>query len=449
CRKDYEEDNEFLELMDGFIIINPLQEDVVKKYSSIFRLIELPIINTIYKKEYREKDSLDIIWQGLFNNKKYIEKLEPIIERLAKQCNYRIKLVYNTNCVPLKDDGIIRFIPWKMSAWQKILAQSDIGVTIKDFSDKWEKRKPSTKVLSYMAAGLPVICTPTEADKMVIKHGETGYFAYTEKDWYKYLKMLIENPKLREKIGKAGREYAVNNFSVEKIGRKYIDFFDELRKDNPVVSVIMPTYNRPKMLRRAIKSVMDQTYKNFELLVVNDGGEDVKYIIKEFNCNAIKYFYKKNGGLSSALNYGLDRAKGKYIAYLDDDDYWLPHHLKILVNFLDNNHEVGLVYAQTRRIDLDGNIIKRKSCKPYDKYYLENIDNQMTTCSVMHRKNDLRFEDIKTHMDWIMWAKLSKKGVKIAHLDKISSVYVRHKNAMLTKDHKDSKEKARKIIKRL
>ena len=95
---------------------------------------------------------------------------------------------------------------------------------------------------------------------------------------------------------------------------------------NPTVSVIIPTYNRAHLVGRAIKSVLNQTYRDFEIIVVDDGSTDnTKDIIKEFQKKdkRIKYIpYEKNKGGSAARNTGIKAAKGEYIAFLDSDDEW-------------------------------------------------------------------------------------------------------------------------------
>lgn len=227
------EDVSFFKSMDGVIISSPAQEKDIKKYVSNFILIEHPIINDGYKKSYKQDGEINIIWQGYFHNKKIIEKIRPVIEKIAQESHCKINLIYHT-IFPYSDyfinnQGVVKYVYWNVKNSFKMLTQSDIGITTKDLKDKWEKRKPATKVITYMAAGLPVVCVPTEADKMVIQHGKTGYFAYSNEEWYKYLKQLVDSPQLREKIGKAGREYVINRFSVEKITRKYIDFFNILK----------------------------------------------------------------------------------------------------------------------------------------------------------------------------------------------------------------------------
>ena len=98
------------------------------------------------------------------------------------------------------------------------------------------------------------------------------------------------------------------------------------------VSVILATRNRPAALRNAISSVLAQTFQDFELLVINDGGsEDAEAVVRSFNSPKIRHFYKKAGGHRTAMNLGLQVARGKYTAYLDDDDVYFPEHLETLV----------------------------------------------------------------------------------------------------------------------
>lgn len=115
---------------------------------------------------------------------------------------------------------------------------------------------------------------------------------------------------------------------------------------SPKVTVLMGTYNRPGFLKEAIQSVVDQDLKDWELLVMNDGGTDVRYVVEEFNDPRISYFQDEvNRGLAVRLNFGLEKARGKYIAYLGDDDLFYPNHLEVLSSALDENPEYQVVYS--------------------------------------------------------------------------------------------------------
>lgn len=126
-------------------------------------------------------------------------------------------------------------------------------------------------------------------------------------------------------------------------------------KEGPLVDVLMPTFNGRKTIRKAIKSVINQTYKNWNLIVVNDGGEDVNDIIQHFNDNRIKYLESSHKGKSHALNVGLQNSDSEFITYLDDDDLLYPLHLEILVkNAIQNKND--FVYADWYEVSLDENM---------------------------------------------------------------------------------------------
>ena len=112
------------------------------------------------------------------------------------------------------------------------------------------------------------------------------------------------------------------------------------------VSVIIPAYNAEKFIGEAIESVLNQTYKNIEIIVVDDGSKDNTYhIVKQNFGNQVKLIRKKNGGVSSARNMGVKNAEGEFIAYLDADDYWLPQKLEIQLRCFEKFPECGLCYT--------------------------------------------------------------------------------------------------------
>ncbi len=99
----------------------------------------------------------------------------------------------------------------------------------------------------------------------------------------------------------------------------------------PLITVVIPTYNRAKLIKTPVKSVLNQTYANWELIIVDDGStDDTEEVLKELlKDERINYYYKKNGGVSSARNLGIKKAKGKYIAFLDSDDEFEKEKLEI------------------------------------------------------------------------------------------------------------------------
>ncbi len=123
----------------------------------------------------------------------------------------------------------------------------------------------------------------------------------------------------------------------------------------PAVSVVIPTYNRSKFVKEAIESVLEQGYRNFELIVVDDGSTDnTRSVVERISDPRLKYFYKDNGGHCSARNYGFIKSKGQYVALLDHDDLWPNDYLKIMVNRLQSQKECSFAYARVLLLHEDG-----------------------------------------------------------------------------------------------
>lgn len=126
--------------------------------------------------------------------------------------------------------------------------------------------------------------------------------------------------------------------------------------DKPLVSVIIPTYNRDKYLNKAIESVLNQTYSNIEILVIDDGSKNnyAEFICsKHSNCN---YLFKNNGGLSSARNYGITHSKGEFIAFLDDDDFWESSKIEKQIKVLVENNDIDCVHSAAAVVDENDNL---------------------------------------------------------------------------------------------
>ncbi len=122
----------------------------------------------------------------------------------------------------------------------------------------------------------------------------------------------------------------------------------ESTKDNPLVSVIIPTYNRAQWLRRAMTSALEQTCRNFEIIVIDDGSTDNTIeLVANMASTAVRYIgHDTNRGAAASRNTGISAARGEFIAFLDDDDEWLPSKLeKQLHKFSVSGAAVGVVYA--------------------------------------------------------------------------------------------------------
>src|SRR6056297_178877 len=136
-----------------------------------------------------------------------------------------------------------------------------------------------------------------------------------------------------------------------------------MKEDNkPKVSVLLSVYNGEKYLEKAISSILNQTFSDFEFIIIDDGSSDRSpEIIKSFNDNRIRYFKnEKNIGLVKSLNKGLEKMKGEYIARMDADDICKPTRFEKQVNFLNKNHEVGVLGTAMEIVDHKGSHISNQ-----------------------------------------------------------------------------------------
>jgi glycosyltransferase involved in cell wall biosynthesis len=120
----------------------------------------------------------------------------------------------------------------------------------------------------------------------------------------------------------------------------------------PLVSIILPTFNRANYLERSIKSILNQTYTNFELIIIDDGSTDnTDEILNGFNEDRIQIIERSHNGASYARNFGISIAKGNYIAFQDSDDEWMPNKLDKQINIILNEDiRADVVYSDMWRI---------------------------------------------------------------------------------------------------
>ena len=120
----------------------------------------------------------------------------------------------------------------------------------------------------------------------------------------------------------------------------------------PMVSVVIPAYNSSQFIAAAVESIRRQTFSDYEIIVVNDGSPDtpdLETALQPFS-SKLHYFRQENRGPSAARNLGIRNARGRYIAFLDSDDVWLPHHLSEQLGHFGNDSTLGLVYANNAQI---------------------------------------------------------------------------------------------------
>ena len=185
----------------------------------------------------------------------------------------------------------------------------------------------------------------------------------------------------------------------------------------PLVSVIVPTHNRPELLCDALRSILSQTLQDFEIIVVNDAGVDVGPWIRSLDePERIRLLrHPRNRGLAAARNTGLTAARGKYIAYLDDDDLFYPHHLATLVDAAETTGH-AVVYSdgcQASYSEREGGTVVDRSVVHSGGFEFQDllVRNQIPVLCVLHRRSCIDKvggfdESFATHEDWDMWIRL-------------------------------------------
>jgi glycosyltransferase involved in cell wall biosynthesis len=186
----------------------------------------------------------------------------------------------------------------------------------------------------------------------------------------------------------------------------------------PIVSIVIPTFNRAGMIHRAIESVKLQTFNDWELIVVDDASTDItEEIIRTYvrDDKRIRYIkHEKNQGGSAARNSGIEKSKGSYIALLDDDDRWYPEKLRLQVDVSKNYPEAGFIYSGFCYVDYETDQII-KSVIPR---YQGNVSSIILKSNIIgsptplirnecFQRAGLFDEQLTSYQDWDMWIRIS------------------------------------------
>jgi glycosyltransferase involved in cell wall biosynthesis len=217
---------------------------------------------------------------------------------------------------------------------------------------------------------------------------------------------------------------------------------------NDLISVIIPTYKRPfTMLKRAIDSVINQSYSNLEIIIVDDSPncdinrKEVESKINMIHDNRVKYIqHDYNKGACEARNTGIRNAKGEYLAFLDDDDEWLPNKLELqIMKFTDQ--QVGLVYCDSYSIFIKDSDNQSKYIRAnrvngwvYEKLIFENFIGSTSFVLIRSKVFDtcgLFNANMKSAQDYEMWLRISKK-YKVDYVDIPLVNYYIHEGERIT-----------------
>jgi teichuronic acid biosynthesis glycosyltransferase TuaG len=182
----------------------------------------------------------------------------------------------------------------------------------------------------------------------------------------------------------------------------------------PLVSIITPNYNSEKFITECIDSVRNQTYKKWELIIIDDCSTDNSVsIIKKLQATdaRIKLIkLNKNSGPAVARNKGIEEAKGTYIAFLDSDDFWLPQKLKVQVPFMQTK-KTSLSFSSYYSVNenkKNQKLLKAKETINYNKLLKGNCIGCLTAMYSVEKLGKVYFPILKKRQDWALWLKILK-----------------------------------------
>jgi glycosyl transferase, family 2/glycosyl transferase family 8 len=267
------------------------------------------------------------------------------------------------------------------------------------------------------------------------------------------------------------------NYRSEKVPAQYIYIYQKEKEEilsqieeyekGELISIIVPIYNVEKYLRQCLDSIMNQTYRNFECLLINDGSPDNsadicrEYVSKD---SRFRYFEKENGGISSARNLGIEHSKGEYITFIDSDDWVDSDYLEVLYNSL-VDERADIAISTYKQFNMDDNCYYVHSYQRgyekriFEKYQLieelpvlERYDQSygITSGKIISKKalGIIRFNEYTSLCeDMEFWYKLYLVSNKIIYINKDTYNYRKYENASLK--HIDAKNKYSDIQQRL
>jgi glycosyltransferase involved in cell wall biosynthesis len=222
----------------------------------------------------------------------------------------------------------------------------------------------------------------------------------------------------------------------------------------PEVSVVMSVYNGERFLQEAVRSILDQTFPDFEYIIVDDGSTDqTASILGSFDDQRIRLIYNpENLGLTASLNKGIDAAQGEFIARMDADDVSLPSRLEKQVSYLRSHPDIGVVGTDKQDIDLEGRYLEKNWNPPTLPGYVGwrlYFGNPIIHPSVMIRKRCLEnvglYDNYKrTAQDYDLWMRLSRV-TKLSNLNEVLILYRRHSRSITNIKYTEQSEMSYQI----
>lgn len=220
----------------------------------------------------------------------------------------------------------------------------------------------------------------------------------------------------------------------------------------PLISIVIPTYNHAKYLKVALKSIIEQNYKNWEVIIVNNNSTDnTLAIISEFNDSRFCVINIENHGIIAvSKNKGIEVARAEWIAFLDSDDSWTPDKLEVVVEKINGDESLDLIYHELKILKENSNKLRRKKLKTWQlpKSTLKSLllrGNPIANSSVVVRKYAMEqigcfpiSPSLIASEDYFSWLKLAALNKKFLLIKKPMGNYLIHENNVSNNINTDS-----------
>lgn len=278
-------------------------------------------------------------------------------------------------------------------------------------------------LVEAMASGIPIICSHSTCVPEIVGDAAVLFNENNIDEIAYAINMVYSDTSLRNKLISNGIERR-KLFSWDICAKDTVMYLQSLYKekvkkncyfsDNPKVSIITPSYNQGEFIKETIESVLNQTYKNIEYIVMDGGStDDTVEILKSYG-NRIKWISEKDKGQADAVNKGLEAATGEIIGWLNSDDTYYPDTIKTVVEYFLSNQETDMIYGEGDYIDRYSEVIGKYDTKIFDYSLLANEcficqPAAFFTKSIVDSVGRLN-ADLQLCMDYELWMRIGKFG---------------------------------------
>lgn len=426
-------------LADMVIAGNSYLAEHAQRFNTNVKIIPTGLDTKAYKVETKPKidGKIRLVWIGSKSTLCYLTEIKPALEEIGSRLDNVVLRIICDDFFDLQNMEVEKCW-WSLEKQAVDLATSDIGLApLPD--NRFTRGKCGFKILQYEAANLPIVTSPVGVNSEYVRNAVTGYHAPNIPQWIDRISQLINNIKLRKQMANAGRAHA-ERFDTGIIGKKLYSLITEciqgsaisvkqlehfgdrteklarLQKNTVTVSICIPTYNRKDYLKETLDSILAQTYKDYEIVIVDDGSTDgTEDMLKQLGF-PVTHHWQQNGGDAAARNKLIELAQGQYISFIDSDDLLLPDAIEKLVKIMQTEDEDVIAYGSYWRIDQNGKVCGRCKRKLYSgnitKYLFQTVF--VHSCGSMFPKKILKDSTVfdtslKVCSDYDFWLRLSMK----------------------------------------